>query len=110
MGNVKRSILYCMSSLAVIMTIMATFSLVHTRGVHAAAAGGVTREITSAGTSSFASASAGTGGNGVQWPEFVGQSGSGPGPAPGSIVNRSQSQPHGNGASSNSGQKAKSSP
>ncbi len=108
MGNVKRSILYCMSSLAIIMTIMATFSLVHTRGVHAAAASGVTREIPNAGTSSFAAAS--TGADGLQWPEFVGQSGNGPGPAPGSIVNRSQSQPHGNGASVNGSQKAKSSP
>ena len=108
MGNVKRSMLYCMSSLAIIMTIMATFSLVHTRGVHAAAAGGVTREIPNAGTSSFAAASAGA--DGLQWPEFVGQSGNGPGPAPGSIVNRSQSQPHGNGASVNGSQKAKSSP
>ena len=108
MGNVKRSMLYCMSSLAIIMTIIATFSLVHTRGVHAAAASGVTREIPSAGTSSFAAAS--TGADGLQWPEFVGQSGNGPGPAPGSIVNRSQSQPHGNGAAVNGSQKAKSSP
>src|SRR5712692_2172814 len=108
MGNVKRSMLYCMSSLAIIMTIIATFSLVHTREVHAAAASGVTREIPSAGTSSFAAAS--TGADGLQWPEFVGQSGNGPGPAPGSIVNRSQSQPHGNGASVNGSQKAKSSP
>src|SRR5215467_5208978 len=110
MRNVKRSLLFVMSSLAITMTFMATISLVHNQGVHAAAASGITRTISSAGTSSFASAPAGT--DGLQWPEFVGQGGNDPGPAPfnGSIVNRSQSQPHNNGASDNGSQKAKSNP
>ena len=94
-----------------IMTIMATFFVVQTRGARAAAGSiGNTREISSSGTSSFASAPAGTGV--LQWPEFVGQSSSDSRPAPfnGSIVDRSKSHGAGKGVSDNSGKMAKSNP
>jgi hypothetical protein len=109
--NKKRALLLGASSLVMIMTIMATFFVVQTRGARAAAGSiGSTREISSAGTSSFASAPAGTGV--LQWPEFVGQSSSDSGPAPfnGSIVDRSKSHGAGKGVSDNSGTKAKSNP
>jgi hypothetical protein len=78
--------------------------------VASAAGGGFTRQIASAGTSSFASASNGT--DGVQWPEFAGATDNNPGPAPynGAIFDRSQSQSASHGASVNSGKKAKSNP
>src|SRR5205085_3123915 len=75
-----------------------------------AAGGSYTRHISSAGTSSFTSASDGT--SDPAWPEFVGSTDNNPGPAPynGSIFNRSQSQGNSQGASVNSGKKAKSNP
>jgi hypothetical protein len=78
--------------------------------VASAAGGGFTRQITSAGTSSFASAPDGT--TDPAWPEFAGATDNNPGPAPynGSIFNRSQSQNASHGASTNSGKKAKSNP
>jgi len=109
--NKKQALLLGVSSLVMIMTIMATFFVVQARGARAAAGStGGTREISSSGTSSFASAAAGTGD--LQWPEFLGQTGNAPGPAPfnGSIVNRSQSHGAGKGAPVNGSQKAKSNP
>jgi len=109
--NKKRALLLGASSLVMIMTIMATFFVVQARGAHAVARStGVTREISSAGTSSFASAPAGTGV--LQRPEFAGQSGSNSGPAPfkGSIVNRSHSHRAGKGESVNGDKTAQSNP
>jgi len=78
--------------------------------VASAAGGGFTRQIASAGTSSFASSPDGT--TDPAWPEFAGATDNNPGPAPynGSIFNRSQSQSASHGASTNSGKKAKSNP
>jgi hypothetical protein len=78
--------------------------------VASAAGGGFTRQIASAGTSSFASAPDGT--TDPAWPEFAGATDNNPGPAPynGSIFNHSQSQNASHGASTNSGKKAKSNP
>ena len=76
----------------------------------AADGGGFTRQISSAGTTSFQAATSGT--DQVQWPEFPGQVDNTAGPAPysGTIVNRSQSKGNGNGASASSAGKAKSNP
>ncbi len=70
-----------------------------------------TRQIPSAGTTSFTPTSLG-GAEGPQWPEFAGAMDSGPGPAPynGAIFNRSNSQGNSHGASTNGGKKAKSNP
>src|SRR5215470_16153604 len=78
--------------------------------VASAAGGQFTRQISSAGTSSFSSTSDGT--TDPAWPEFAGATDNNPGPAPynGSIFNRSLSQSASHGASANSGQKAKSNP
>lgn len=78
--------------------------------VASAAGGGFTRQISSVGSSSFASAPDGT--TDPAWPEFAGATDNNPGPAPynGSIFNRSQSQSASQGASANSGKKAKSNP
>jgi hypothetical protein len=75
-----------------------------------AATGPYTRQISSTGTSSFTSVSDGT--SDPAWPEFAGTTDNGPGPAPynGAIFNRSQSQGNSQGASANSGKKAKSNP
>src|SRR5260370_28935357 len=75
-----------------------------------AAGGQFTRQISSAGTSSFASSPNGT--TDPAWPEFASATDNNPGPAPynGSIFNRSQSQSASHGASTNSGKKAKSNP
>jgi hypothetical protein len=78
--------------------------------VASAAGGQFTRQISSAGTSSFASSPGGT--TDPAWPEFASATDNNPGPAPynGSIFNRSQSQSASNGPSTNSGKKAKSNP
>jgi len=75
-----------------------------------AAGGGFTREIPSAGTSSFATSPNGS--TDPAWPEFAGATDNNPGPAPynGAIFDRSHSQSASQGASSNSGKKAKSNP
>src|SRR5260370_34938762 len=78
--------------------------------VASAAGGGFTRQIASAGTSSFASTPDGT--TDPAWPEFAGATNNNPGPAPynGSIFNRSQSQSASHGASTNTGKKSKPNP
>lgn len=73
------------------------------------AATGTTREIASGGTTSFQPTT--TGVDGIQWPEFTtGDSDAGQPAYNGNIVDRSQSQGSGQGASANSGQKAKANP
>jgi hypothetical protein len=77
------------------------------------AAGGVTRQIPSAGTSSPQTGDyTPSSDSDVTQAEFPGQldEADGPGPYPGTIVNRSLSNGTGNGVSVNSGKKAKSNP
>lgn len=73
------------------------------------AAAGTTRQIASSGTTVFQPTT--TGVDGIQFPEFAGGGDEAGQPAyDGNIVDRSQSHGNGNGASANSGQKAKSNP
>jgi len=100
----------CILTIAVLaLPAMFFSSFASVRTAHAAG-GSFTRQIPSAGTSSFSSTSDGT--TDPAWPEFAGATDNNPGPAPydGSIFNRSQSQSASHGASANSGQKAKSNP
>ena len=74
---------------------------------------GTTRQIPNGGTTSpLTGEYTPSGSNDATQAEFPGQldEPEGPGPYPGTIVNRSLSQGHGNGASINSGKKAKSNP
>ena len=74
---------------------------------------GTTRQIPNGGTTSpLTGEYTPSGSNDATQAEFPGQldEPAGPGPYPGTIVNRSLSQGHGNGASINSGKKAKSNP
>jgi len=104
-----RTIIYVLT--IAVLTLSAIFfsSFTSVRTAHAAG-GSFTRQISSVGTSSFTTTSAGT--NDPSWPEFAGAIDNNPGPAPysGSIFNRSQSQGNSQGASANSGKKAKSNP
>src|SRR5438876_4194105 len=95
--------------LTILLPAIFVSTFVHVAVARAAGAS-YTRLISSAGTSSFASASNGT--SDPAWPEFAGATDSNPGPAPynGAIFNRSQSQSNSQGASANSGKKAKSNP
>jgi len=106
----KLSVAFSLFSLvAIVSGLLITGALNRNSTVHAAGVS-FTRQIPSAGTTSFTSAPAGT--TDPAWPEFAGTSDNNPGPAAynGSIVNRSQSQSGSNGASANSGKKAKSNP
>ncbi len=76
-------------------------------------AGGTTRQIPSGGTTSPQTGAYTPSGPGdVTQAEFPGQldSAAGPGPYPGTVIDRSLSKRSGNGASTNSGKKAKSNP
>src|SRR5581483_514066 len=72
--------------------------------------GPITRSIASGGSASLTSGP--TGGDVLQWPEFVGAESNEPGPAPfnGTITNRSNSHGSKKGASASSSKKAKSNP
>src|SRR5215467_5676997 len=94
--------------ICVISLVLPVISIVTGTQVASAAGGGFTRQITSSGTTSFATAPDGT--TDPAWPEFAGATDNKPGPAPynGSIFNRSQSQHSSQGVSTNSGNNAKS--
>jgi hypothetical protein len=97
------------SLVAIIGGLLITGMLQRHSAAHAAGSQ-FTRQIPSAGTTSFTPTSDGT--TDPAWPEFAGATDNDPGPAPynGSIVDRSQSQSGNNGVSVNSGKKAKSNP
>ncbi len=102
--------LIALAVVAALSTVVAVWIAASPAG--ASSAGGFTRQISAAGTSSFSGAGSAGEQAGVQWPEFVGATKNDAGPAPfdGQIVDRSQSGPGSNGASVNSGKKAKSNP
>src|SRR6266571_2489682 len=97
------------SLVAIISGLLITGTLQRHSAAHAAGSQ-FTRQIPSAGKTSFTPTAAGT--TDPAWPEFAGTTDNNPGPAAynGSIVDRSQSQSGSNGVSANSGKKAKSNP
>jgi hypothetical protein len=106
----KLSVLFSMFALiAIISGLLITGVVQRSQGAHAAGSQ-FTRQIPSAGTTSFTQTADGT--TDPAWPEFAGATDNNPGPAAynGSIVDRSQSQSGNNGVSVNSGTKAKSNP
>jgi hypothetical protein len=104
-----RKYLAAASSLA----LLASVALVAPVGTALAGSQGVTRSITASGTSSpVTGAFTPSGAGDLTQAEFPGQmdTAAGPAPYPGTIVDRSLSKGSGNGASVNSGKKAKSNP
>jgi hypothetical protein len=94
------------------MLVLAACALTASAGT-AGAAGGGTRLIPSSGTGTPQTGDfTPSGANDATQAEFAGESGDGEGPDPysGNIIDRSLSTSHGNGASVNSGKKAKSNP
>jgi hypothetical protein len=104
-----RTIIYVLTIAVLTLSAMFFGSFTSVRTAHAAG-GSFTRQIPSAGTSSFTSTSSGT--TDPAWPEFATAVDNNPGPAPygGTIADRSNSQGNSQGVSTNSGKKAKSNP
>ena len=104
-----RNVLTSVIVLALLVSALAVISV----SAAPLSAGGISRQIPIAGTSSPQTGDYTPSGDGdVTQAEFAGQldEADGPGPYPGTIVNRSLSNGTGNGVSVNSGKKAKSKP